>query len=162
MDPLNLDRNLEDDNMPEDMETFLSHHGIKGMKWGVRRTPAQLGHKPSSGKKKSKSSSKKQSSPRKKIKLSGLRKKKTVKKTVKTFRKASSYTDNELALAVRRLQLEKQYNQLVSEASKKTKSKGQKFLEDVGKELATNVKKEVAKAVEDEIRKAVRNSQRRN
>jgi len=28
---------------------YLMHHGIKGMKWGVRRTPAQLGHKPSMG-----------------------------------------------------------------------------------------------------------------
>lgn len=28
---------------------YLMHHGIKGMKWGVRRTPAQLGHKPSIG-----------------------------------------------------------------------------------------------------------------
>lgn len=32
----------------------LSHHGVKGMRWGVRRTPAQLGHKPS-GKKRKKS-----------------------------------------------------------------------------------------------------------
>lgn len=26
------------------MENELTHYGIKGMKWGVRRTPAQLGH----------------------------------------------------------------------------------------------------------------------
>jgi hypothetical protein len=32
--------------------TQLTHHGIKGMKWGVRRTQAQLGHKTSSKKKK--------------------------------------------------------------------------------------------------------------
>lgn len=26
---------------------YLIHYGVKGMKWGVRRTPEQLGHKPS-------------------------------------------------------------------------------------------------------------------
>lgn len=27
------------------MNNELAHHGIKGQKWGVRRSPAQLGHK---------------------------------------------------------------------------------------------------------------------
>ena len=30
---------------------YLAHHGIKGQKWGVRRTPEQLGHKTISGEK---------------------------------------------------------------------------------------------------------------
>lgn len=31
---------------------YLEHYGVKGMKWGVRRTPAQLGHKTSTKRKK--------------------------------------------------------------------------------------------------------------
>lgn len=32
-------------NKPEPA-SFLIHYGVKGMKWGVRRTPEQLGHRP--------------------------------------------------------------------------------------------------------------------
>lgn len=31
--------------MSEKLDTFLAHFGVKGMKWGVRRTDAQLGNK---------------------------------------------------------------------------------------------------------------------
>lgn len=39
-------------------EEELMHHGVKGMKWGVIRTPAQLGHKPPKSKRLSAKASK--------------------------------------------------------------------------------------------------------
>lgn len=35
----------DEDPSSDILENELYHHGIKGMKWGVRRTPEQLGHK---------------------------------------------------------------------------------------------------------------------
>lgn len=32
-------------DLPEDNEVYLAHYGVKGQKWGVRRTAAQLGRK---------------------------------------------------------------------------------------------------------------------
>ena len=85
----------------------LMHYGVKGQKWGVKRTPAQLGRKKTSsskslfGKKKSKSkakaktkseSSKEETAPK--------------KKSVKEM------SDDELNAAIRRMQLEQTYASL--------------------------------------------------
>ena len=62
----------------------LYHYGIKGMKWGIRRTPAQLGHKPA--------------------KTTTSQRKSEMKKM----------SDAELRSRINRIQMEKQYMQLTA------------------------------------------------
>ena len=74
------------------MSKELTHYGILGMKWGVRRTPEELGHKPGVGKnkigeRKKEDSSSKKSNPPKKV---------------------SQMTDDELRSQVSRLNMEEQ------------------------------------------------------
>lgn len=73
---------LKDEILPSDEELAeLEHHGIKGMKWGVRRTPAQLGHQPDKKKKKTSilSNLKKKRQQAKKLKAKKAEKKKKEK-----------------------------------------------------------------------------------
>lgn len=72
----------------------LYHHGIKGMKWGVRRTRAQLGYS---------------SSPRK-------TKKQAQKVSSKQQRKEAikKMSDAELRSRINRIQMERQYMQLTA------------------------------------------------
>jgi len=79
------------------MDEILSHHGIKGMKWGVRRTPEQLGHRTGG-------------------KSSGGEKGKTIaKKTPSSIkRKTNTLSDEELQRRINRLNMEERYDDLVS------------------------------------------------
>lgn len=96
------------------MNNELAHHGIKGQKWGVRRTPTQLGHRPS----------KKEA------------KKKGTQKSVKDM------TDEELRAAINRVKLERDYNDMVV-GSKTSLDRGKKFvarvLEKSGENIATQL-----------------------
>lgn len=108
------------------MADILVHYGVLGMKWGVRRSPAELAR------------ARGERTPKKK-KTSFLSKKTVKKKAVKASAKASSkkeesskktpgeMTVDELQAAVRRLELEKRYRDL----SPKKVSAGRKIVDSV-------------------------------
>lgn len=120
----------------------LKHYGILGMKWGVRRSPAQLGHKPSSSSKSSpnRNGPSKISRP-KKLKKASSKVEAPKKKTI------SEMSEEELNKMIDRMRLEKTYKQLISELNPKKVSKGKQFVgrilaksaENIGTQLATYV-----------------------
>lgn len=104
----------------------LYHHGIKGMRWGVRRTRAQLGY--SSSPRKTKTQSQKVSSKQQR-KVSSKQQRKNEMKNM---------SDAELRSRINRIQMEKQYMQLTEPQL----SPGKKFVKDVltnaAKQTVTN------------------------
>lgn len=75
----------------------LYHHGVKGMKWGVRRTPAQLG--------------KGKTFPHKFPKIAKKEKHEDYE-SAHSSKKIREMSDAELKKRINRLQMEKQYSQL--------------------------------------------------
>lgn len=80
------------------MDEMLQHYGVKGMKWGVRRTPEQLGHR-------TRKASSNEGRAGTSIKKKGAA---AVKK------KSSPMSDDELQKRINRLNLEERYADLVS------------------------------------------------
>lgn len=109
----------------------LYHYGIKGMKWGVRRTPEQLGHVKKAASNAGKavgSAAKKVASAAGKA-YSSRRQKKADKKAAEEEKKRrrkpiSELTDDELRQRISRLELEKRYRDLQPQKI----SKGESFV----------------------------------
>lgn len=108
------------------MEQNLEHHGIKGMKWGIRRTPEQLGNVKNTVDgiaNITKEANKINSS------VAGIRS--TTKK-----KDLSKMTDQELRDRVNRMNLEQQFSQLSSNQISKGQSYVKNILDVAGSTLA--------------------------
>lgn len=101
----------------------LMHYGVKGMKWGVRRTPVQLGHR----RKPKKIAKRSQESPE------GEKKKSAPKKNVHEL------SDEELRQAISRLEMEKRYKELERSANPQKNNDGKKFVENILRKSGENI-----------------------
>lgn len=112
-------------------ETELAHYGIKGMKWGVRRTEAQLARARGAS---PKSNTKKNVSKKAATKSATSE---TPKKTVKEM------SDDELREKISRLELEKRYKDLSKSTEAPKVNKGREFvarvIERSGENIATQL-----------------------
>lgn len=108
----------------------LMHHGVLGMKWGVRKV------RPTSGKSSKKRTTSTVKSDNKKVRKSKGKPSSPQTKTVKDL------SDAELRDKINRLELEKRYKDL-SKSPPKPSSKGKAFVMDVleksGKNIATQL-----------------------
>lgn len=131
------------------MDEELYHYGVKGMKWGIRRSPAQLGHKTGTKKKKKSGmltkAGKKVAESAKKA-YSDHRERKRVKKLMK--KKPSKMTSEELNEYINRMNLEraaKQARQSVKQISPDHVSAGRRFATSLGRDVIAPAAKNVGR-----------------
>ena len=112
------------------LNDHLEHHGVKGMKWGVRKPRSSSGASPAS-------------------RASGPRTRKVQKTRSPSYKKPAKtdlLSNDELRRSNERLRLEKEYNTLISEVKRQNRSKGQKFLQDTVMKIGQDIVKDVVKS----------------
>lgn len=118
----------------------LMHYGVPGMKWGVRRTPAQLGRKQTSsskslfGKKKPKPKAKAKAKPES-----------SKKETAPKPKSVKEMSDDELNSAIRRMQLEQTYASLSPKKVSTGKAIAKRILNNIVVPAAEDVGRQMVK-----------------
>lgn len=142
-------------------EDELYHHGILGMRWGIRRYQNADGSLTAAGRKR-------------RTQLEGelsklpLEKKSedstghaTSSTTKPKHKSVNDMSDDELANATRRLQAEKNYLDLqrqVSSLTPQQKSKGREFAENFGNTLVDNLRQNVSRSLSEWANKQIRDA----
>ena len=106
-------------------KAVLAHHGIKGMKWGVRRTPEQL----------ARASGRPVKEPAGRDKGSAGAKKPAAASTSSSKKTLGDLSDDELRQRISRLELEKRYKDLEKADVKPKSTRGRDFCVNVGQSV---------------------------
>ena len=121
----------------------LYHHGVKGQKWGVRRTPEQLGHpkltrtEKKAAKLRDKNAKKREKNRKKALKAAKIARKKQekfdkekaelMKSPLSMVKYKEKFTDEEIDKAIKRFEMEKKLTDL----SVKERNRGREFVGDL-------------------------------